>query len=204
MKLLNKTISEISKFLLLFNLCLYPVKGFTETSDRFLLKIVDKTISLKDINFQLRNFQALQCAYPSSIIQNYFGENFLKTWKSFLAKMPMNDKDISLYMHSQEEFLKSLRLYFKLLRYSLDQRGEVSKEVTSLMKESLRESKCSKDVFFKKRLKTSFVELLKAELYLKSRYGNQLKDERNASTVKDSIDLFMESLDKQFYHEYYR
>ena len=204
MKLLNKTISEISKFLLLFNLILIPVMGYSSTSDRFLLKIVDKTISLKDIEFQLRNFEALECAYPASIINDYFGAKFPQNWQNFIKKMPQESKEVSLYLHTQDDFLKSLRRYFKLLRYSHDQRGEVSRDLKSLMKESMMSHKCSKDVFYKKRLKTSFLDLLKAELYLKSRYGNQLQDVRNASTVKDSIDLFMESLDKQFYHEYYR
>lgn len=204
MKLLNKTISEISKFLLLFNLILIPVSGFSQTSDRFLLKIVDKTISLRDIEFQLRNFKALHCAYPNSIINDYFGSKFTQNWQKFLKDMPKDSKEVSLYMHTKDDFLKSLRLYFKLLRYSYDQRGEISRELTSLMSESMVSHKCSKDVFYKSRLKTNFLDLLKAELYLKSRYGNQLQDARNASTVKDSIDLFMESLDKQFYHEYYR
>lgn len=204
MKLLNKTILEISKFLLLFNLILIPIQGFSQTSDRFLIRIVDKTISLKDLHFELRNLKALNCAYPNSIIRHYFGAEFLGRWQNFLNKMPTETKKVSLYLYDQDPFLKELRLYLKLLRYSQDQRAEVTPELNEIMMESLRVNNCGKDIFYKNRLKTTFYAVLRSELYLKSRYGNQLSDSRNAGSVKSSIDLFMESLDKQFYHEYYR
>lgn len=204
MKLLNKTILGTSKFLLLFNLIFIPVGGHSKISDRFLFKIVDKTISLQDLQFELRNLQALKCAYPSSILKKYFGPQFIKNWQKFLRKMPSESKEISLYLYEQETFLKELRLYFKLLRYSADQRAEITASLNELMIESMKENKCSQDIFYKDGLKTSFYLVLKSEMYLKSRYGNQLTDTRSAGSVKSSIDLFMESLDKQFYHEYYR
>lgn len=204
MKLLSKTILEISKYLLLFSFIFLPIRGHTQTSDRFLLKIVDKTVSLRDLHFYLRNLKALDCAYADSILHDYFGKKFINNWQSFLKLMPSERQLISRYLFDQEAFLKELRLYLKLLRYSRDQRGEVTGQLNELMIESMKANKCSSDIFYKNRLKTTFYDVLKAELYLKTRYGNQLSDSRNASTVKSSIDLFMESLDKQFYHEYYR
>lgn len=204
MKLLNITILEISKFLLLFNLFILPVRGYSQASDRFLFKVVDKTISVRDLHFYLRNFQALDCAYPGSITFDYFGKDFIKNWQSFLKGLPQQSKEISRYLYDQEEFLKKLRLFFKLVRYSGDQRAEITPELNALMIEAMKVNKCSQDIFYKDRLKTSFYNVLKVELYLKSRYGSQLNDSQNASSVKSSIDLFMESLDKQFHHEFYR
>lgn len=204
MKLLNVTILEISKYLLLFSFACLPIRGYSQTSDRFLLKIVDKTISVRDLHFFLRNFKALNCAYPDSITFNYFGKSFVLDWQNFLNNLPDGNREISRYLYEKEEFLKKLRLFFKLVRYSSDQRAEITPELNSLMIESMKVNKCSQDVFYKDRLKSTFYNVLKVELYLKSRYGSQLSDSRNASSVKSSIDLFMESLDKQFHHEFYR
>lgn len=204
MKLLNVTILEISKFLLLFNFVCLPIRGFSQTSDRFLFKVVDKTVSVRDLHFYLRNFKALDCSYPDSITYNYFGKNFIKDWQNFLTKLPEGTREISKYLYEKEEFLKKLRLFFKLIRYSSDQRAEITPELNALMIEAMKVNKCSQDIFYKDRLKTTFYQVLKVELYLKSRYGSQLSDSRNASSVKSSIDLFMESLDKQFHHEFYR
>src|SRR5690606_33116645 len=114
MKLLNKTISEISKYLLLFSIVFLPIRGFTQTSDRFLLKIVDKIISVKDLHFGLRNLEALDCAYSGSIIHNYFQKSFVREWKDFLKDLPTESKEISRYLYQKEAFLKKLRLYLKL------------------------------------------------------------------------------------------
>ena len=42
------------------------------------------------------------------------------------------------------------------------------------------------------------------EIYLRSRYEGQLKGQKkNFDIIRPSIDLFVDSLDKQFTHEYY-
>jgi hypothetical protein len=56
---------------------------------------------------------------------------------------------------------------------------------------------------YKDTLKTNFIGLIEAELYLRTRYGAQLKQSRGFDGIRSSIELFIESLDKQFAHEYY-
>jgi hypothetical protein len=90
-----------------------------------------------------------------------------------------------------------------MLRYSEDQKGGVSPELSSLIRQTTKENACGTSVLYKDTLKTNFLALLQLELYLRSRYGNQLKNAKNFTEVRASVDLFVESLDKQFPHEYY-
>ena len=167
------------------------------------MKILDRTVSVQDIGFQLRNLGALNCIYDDSIVVKYFDKKFLPDLKTFLDKLPSETKEIRTYLHTQDPVLKKLRTFFKMLRYSEDQKGNVSPELTKLIRESSKENRCGSDVLYKDTLKTNFLSLLQLELYLRSRYGNQLKTSKNFEEVRSSIDLFVESLDKQFPHEYY-
>ncbi len=209
MKSLNKKISQTSKSVLLFSLFIFSAGAFSQkekapvSSDRFIMKILDKTVSLQDIGFQLRNLSALNCIYDDALVVRYFDKSFLPELKGFLAKMPGDSKDVRTFLHSQEPTLKKIRTFFKMLRYSEDQKGNVSPELAKLIREGTKENKCGTSVLYKDTLKTNFIALMQMELYLRSRYGNQLKTSRNFEEVRSSVDLFVESLDKQFPHEYY-
>ncbi|MBA2403183.1 MAG: hypothetical protein H0V66_00305, partial [Bdellovibrionales bacterium] len=66
------------------------------------------------------------------------------------------------------------------------------------------ENNCQKAILHKDSLKTNFKALIEMELYLRSRYEGQLRsNKRNFDIIRPSIDLFVDSLDKQFPHEYY-
>jgi hypothetical protein len=173
------------------------------SSDRFLLKIIDRTVSLQDVEFQARNIKALNCIYDDAITIQYFGKKFITQMDQFAKAFPEGDEAGRAYLHKNEEVLKSVRLLFKMLRYSEDQRSEVSKNLTDLIREGTKENKCDTEVLYKDTLKTNFIQLLELELYLRTRYGGQLKESKGFELVKPSIDLFVESLDKQFNHEYY-
>ncbi|MFL5784145.1 MAG: hypothetical protein ACJ76H_06020 [Bacteriovoracaceae bacterium] len=167
------------------------------------MKILDKTVSVQDLAFQLRNLTALDCVYDDSFIVRYFDKSFLKELKNFLAKLPADSESVRSYLHTQSLELRKIRTFFKMLRYSEDQKGNVSNELTKLVRETTKENKCGTAVLYKDTLKTNFLSLLQMELYLRSRYGNQLKTAKNFDEVRSSVDLFVESLDKQFTHEYY-
>lgn len=206
MKLLSKRISLISKSLLLFNLLVgggHLANAEVVSSDRFLVKILDRTVSLQDIEFQHRNLLALNCVYDDAFIVKYFEKSFLKQLGKFLSEFPQKDDEVRRYLHKHEDELKKIRFLFKLLRYSEDQKTEVSPKLTKLIRESAKENNCNSEVLYKDTLKTNFISLMEAELYLRSRYGGQLKSISQFDTVRQSIDLFIESLDKQFAHEYY-
>lgn len=167
------------------------------------MKILDRTISVQDMNYQLRNLQALSCVYDDSFVVKYFEKSFLPDLKQFLEKLPEDPKKIRPYLHAQEPILKKIRTFFKMLRYAEDQKGNVSPELAKLIRESTKENKCGTSVLYKDTLKTNFISLMQMELYLRTRYGNQLKNSRSFQEIKTSVDLFVESLDKQFPHEYY-
>jgi sulfur relay (sulfurtransferase) DsrC/TusE family protein len=208
MKLLSKKISQISKSalqysLLIGGLILSPVQAKVVSSDRFLIKILDRTVSLQDIQFQFRNIQALNCIYDDAYIVQYFNKGIIHELDQFLKDFPENDEDVKKYLHRQESILKKTRQIFKMLRYSEDQKSDVSKDLANLIRESAKENKCNSEVLYKDTLKSNFISLMELELYLRARYSGQLKNNQRFDTVRPSIELFVESLDKQFGHEYY-
>lgn len=173
------------------------------SSDRFLVKILDRTVSIQDIAYQLRNVKGLNCVYDDSFVVQYFGKGFIQSLSTFVEKFPEADDEVRRYMHSNEENLKNIRFLFKLLRYSEDQKTEVSSKLAKLIRDSAKENKCNTEILYKDSLKTNFISLIELELYLRARYGSQIKANQKFDTIKPSIDLFVESLDKQFTHEYY-
>ncbi len=193
------------KLVLLFSLIIGGTRASTlVSSDRFLLKIVDKTISLQDFKYQSRNLRALNCIYEDAFVVQYFEKTFIRDWENLLDKFPTNDEDVAKYLHQNEDLLKKIRYFFKVLRYSDDQKMVVSPEVIKLIRSGVKENKCDRDILYKDDLKTNFLALLQLELYFRSRYASQLKSSSTGfAIVKPSIDLFMESLDKQFGHEYF-
>lgn len=203
MKLLNKKISEISKFLLLFNLLVGGASAKVVSSDRYLIKILDRTISIQDFQFQLRNVKALNCIFDDSLVIQYFEKGFIQEFDTFNKHFPKTDEDVRRYLHNNEAILKKTRYFFKMLRYSEDQKADVNPNLTKIIRESAKENKCNLEVLYKDTLKTNFIALVELELYLRARYGGQLKNNARFDTVRPSIELFVESLDKQFGHEYY-
>lgn len=173
------------------------------SSDRFLLKILDRTVSFQDVQFQLRNLKALHCIYDDSLVVQYFELSFLRDLDAFVKKFPEKDEEVRPYLHQHDALLKKMRFFFKMLRYSEDQKNDVTASLTSLIRESTKENKCNTAVLYQDTLKTNFKSLLETELYLRSRYSGQFKATQKFETVRSSIELFVESLDKQFAHEYF-
>lgn len=200
----------ISKFLLLFNLVLaggFHVRAQAQelvSSDRFIFKILDRAISFDDVSFQLRNLKALNCIYEDALVVAYFEKGFLKDLDKFVEEFPVKTQETAAYLHKHEALLKKIRYFFKMLRYSEDQNKKISTELSNLIRQGTRENNCQKGILHKDSLKTNFKALIEMELYLRSRYEGQLKNnKRNFDIVRPSIDLFVDSLDKQFVHEYF-
>ncbi len=193
------------KYLLLFNLLIGGLHAQElVSSDRFLIKILDRTVSFQDISYQLRNLNALKCIYDDALVISYFEKSFLSELETFVKNFPLKDDEVTKYLHQQSEILKKIRYFFKMLRYSEDQNKKVSTDLTKLIREGTRENKCQLAILHKDSLKTNFKSLIEMELYLRSRYEGQLRSHRkNFDLIRPSIDLFVDSLDKQFPHEYF-
>jgi hypothetical protein len=172
------------------------------SSDRFLLKILDRAVSLQDIQFHARNLRALQCIYDDSIVIKFFDKSFLADLDKFLGEFPKKEEEIQQHLHAHEGLLKKIRRYFKMLRYSEDQKSDVSQKLTQLIRESAKENRCNTAVLYKDTLKTNFKLLMETELYLRARYSGQIKSV-DFESMRPSIELFVDSLDKQFVHEYF-
>lgn len=174
------------------------------SSDRFLIKILDRTVTFQDIGYQLRNLKALHCIYEDALVVAYFEKSFLSELDTFVKNFPSKDDEVTKYLHDHSELLKKIRYFFKMLRYSEDQNKKVSTDLAKLIREGTKENNCQKAILHKDSLKTNFKSLIEMELYLRSRYEGQLRShKRNFDFIRPSIDLFVDSLDKQFPHEYY-
>jgi hypothetical protein len=173
------------------------------SSDRFLIKIIDRTVSVQDIHYQLRNLKALNCIYNDAYVIQFFEGSFIRELEQFLKDLPASDQDVRRYLHANEAMLKKIRYFFKILRYAEDQKTDVNQKLESIVREATLAQKCDQSVLFKGTLKTNFKNLLGMEIYFRARYGSQLKNNQRFDVIRSSIELFVESLDKQFNHEYY-
>lgn len=206
MSWLKIAILLISKFLLLFSQVSYAAPSPQEkvlTSERFIFRIVDQSVGISDINFQLRNLQGLDCVNHQSMIVRYFGKGFALDMDKFSKGIPEDSTNVSAYLHNHQDLLKRMRIFFKLLRYADDQQTTIGLDVRKLVRESAKEYKCNTEILYKDDLKSNFKQLLRLEMYLRGRYGSQLADKRSFESIKQSMELFMDSLDKQFAHEYF-
>lgn len=203
MKSLSKRTSLILKSVLLYSLLIGGSYAKVVSSDRYLIKILDRTISLQDITFQHRNIQALDCIYSDSLVVQFFGKSFIKDLNSFIKNFPSSDEEVRRFMHTRPDELKKIRHFFKILRYSEDQKTDVSPKLSRIIREGTLENRCESAVLYKDTLKTNFISLIEMELYLRARYGGQLKSTHKFESIRPSIELFVDSLDKQFSHEYY-
>ena len=205
MKLLSKRTLLTLKFLLLFNLLIGGAFGNTiVSSDRYILKVFDKTISIQDFKFQLRNLKALDCIFDDSVVILYFQKNFLSDLEKFLKDFPKQNEKVIEYLHKNESTLKQSRIFFKMLRYSEDQSKVIGTKLIEVIQETTKSNRCGTGILFKETLKTNFKTLLEMELFLRARFESQLKSEnKRTDIIRSSIDLFVDSIDKQFIHEYY-
>jgi hypothetical protein len=93
---------------------------------------------------------------------------------------------------------------FSFIFVNFLRKSKVTPELEKLIREGTKENKCETAVLYKDTLKSNFINLLQTEIYLRTRYGAQVKSgTRNFDSLRPSIDLFVDSLDKQFSHEYY-
>lgn len=203
MKFLGIKTLGILKFLLLFNLIIGIGEAQIVSSDRYLLKISDHAISLQDMTYQVRNLKALNCIYSDAIVLDFFEIKFVSDLEQFIKNFPEKSEQGTEYLHQHEALLKKIRYFFKMLKYAQEQKPQISKNLEQIVRESAKVNNCSNTIIHKDSLKTNFKNLLEMELYFRARYAGQMKSSEKSETIKSSIDLLIDSLDKQFSHEYY-
>jgi hypothetical protein len=206
MKLLKIKTLVILKLALLFSVSNYALSETILVSDRLVLKIVDQVYSLQDFKYQSRNLSTLKCVFSDSVIVSYFTPDFIAEFRDFVGNYPKTYSELEKYYDKKDKLLKKIRYFFKGIKYSEDQKLVVSDEVETLVRESTKINKCDSEILKTNGLKSNFVSLLRLELYLRSRYlaGDLSSKKKDFGLLKSSIDLFIDSLDKQFSHEYFR
>lgn len=177
------------------------------SQDRYFFKIINTVISQKDLSYLERNLKVLKCVFETPVLTDLFSSELVKNLSHFLTQLPsshkIDDQKVRDKLKSHEKMMKKLRMLFKLLLYVKNQSILIRPQMIQLVRSTIKENKCSEDVFYKKSLKTNFLELLKLEIYLKSRYGTQMKKNDEIDVTKASLSTFVESLDKQYSHEYF-
>ena len=186
------------KSLFLFLLSVSSVFA-ADRSDRFLFRVVDQVVGLQDLRLTDADLSALQCHFSDSLLIEYVGPGFISQLHEVIPqletlKTPLREK-LPLVI-----FLSSVRQGWKLLSYIDGQEVQITSE---LEKGLLKPSKCPRVQGERQKLRASFRRWLRVEIYLRSRYaqGGISNDKGKIEKRFQSINLFVDSLDKQLVHE---
>lgn len=146
----------------------------------------------------------MNCIFEDSVVILYFQKSFISDLEVFLKDFPQENEKVIEYLHKHEDVLKQSRIFFKMLRYSEDQSKVIGTKLIEVIQETTKSNQCGTGILFKETLKTNFKTLLELELFLRARFESQLKSEnKRIDIIRSSIDLFVDSIDKQFIHEYF-
>lgn len=167
--------------------------------DRFLFRVADQVVSLQDLKLTDEDFSALQCHLDDSLILEYLGSGFRKKLHENVLLLEKLEGPLGAH-RPLVIFLASMRQVWKLLNYVDAQEVAITPE---LEKSILAPSKCPSVTGTDKKMIASFKRWLRVEIYLRSRYAQNGMDQRPERKEKrfQSINLFIDSLDKQIVHE---
>lgn len=174
-------------------------------SDVFVYKVSDTVYSLKDLNQLQMNLTALNCYYPESILVKFFKTLILKGKESSI--FVVKDYTQSNYSPHQREYFKKAIEYHKLKFYSDSHKVSVNKSIVESFDKASRQTKCSREIFNLKNqsFTSSFEEVMKMEIFLRSRYLPEKLDAKNPEKdIKQAlvgIKNLLNSIDKQVSEE---
>lgn len=180
---------------------LFFLFSFTATAaprgDRFLFRVADQVVAGDDLAQAGEDLTALDCRFPDSLLADYLGKGLapkLREEAVALAKL-----EGPLKAHPPRTiFLGTLRRYWKLLTYVEGQEVEIA---PALEKELANVPGCPSIIDGDNKVRASFRRWLRTEIYLRSRYARAGVAGTNPEKRRESIELFVDSLDKQLGHE---
>lgn len=195
------------KVLLVGGLFLFLVTtSFAEKvySDVFIYKISDTVYSLNDLKENHKNLVSLNCYYPDSLLVKIFS-NMIALGKN-KSIFEIKDYTKSNYSKVQKQYFKSAITYHKLKFYGQAHKTPLKKEIARAFFMASRKLKCSKKIFDEnKNFLSSFEEVMRIEVFLRSRY---LPEQRDGKKIKsdvdqaiDGIENLLGSIDKQISEE---
>ena len=205
MNLLKTKKLAISRLVLPFSFifCFFSSNIQAETfSDRFLMRISSKILSANDLVVWEQDLLALKCYMPDSLIPDYLGPSFLVKLKD-LNKLLSNNEVLINDSHPVVPFLSYVRKISKLMTYIEDQKVTLVLPLTKELVQLSKTRKCPQKIHNGSKLKLSFEDVLRSEIYLRSKYlsKNISSDQDSKSKRFQALSLFIESVDRQISHE---
>lgn len=175
-------------------------------SDVFIYKISNNVYSLNDLKTVDENLNALKCYYPDSLLIKIFNQVMSqgKNKSIFIVK---NYTKVN-YSKEQISYFKNMIDYHKLKFYSQSHKSALKKEIISAFYLASRQLNCPSSIFDKnKNFVESFAEVMKIEVFLRTRYLPEEKKTKNLKTDIEQallgIKNLIGSIDKQVSEETY-
>lgn len=186
---------------LLFNTNTYSRKIF---SDVFIYKISNNVYSLNDLRQTQENLVALSCYYPQSLVTRVFRDLITKGKNKSIFEV--KDYTKTPYSKEQKSYFKSIIAYHKLKFYSDAHKTAIQKQIAKAFYMASRQLKCPIDIFSEdKNFLPGFEEVMRIELFLRSRYLPEEKDSKKVEAdfkqAISGIKNLMDSIDKQVTEE---
>jgi hypothetical protein len=190
----------ILKLVLLFNF--FSSIAFSQASfDRLLIKINDDIISGKDLEVFQKDYKALKCYIPDSVLVSYLGEGFNNDLATSLGMLKNRDFKIEKKSFSAN-VLDRVRLIWKTKIYIKSQKVDLSPVLVQELDKASKRGFCP-SITFGKSWRKSFKNLLETEVYMRSRFlpPKVILDSESLKKRIQSLTLFVDSIDRQYSHE---
>jgi hypothetical protein len=167
--------------------------------DRYLFRVADQVIGVEDMGQAHVDLTTLECHFSDALLIEYLGEGFLAKLEKEVAALsklttPLGEQTPLVI------FLSAVRQKWKLMVYVDSQEVDVAAD---LEKGLLKSKGCAGIAGSDGKIRGSFRKWLRVEIYLRSRYGQgkTASDTSRRDKRLQSINLFVDSLDKQVTHE---
>ncbi len=167
--------------------------------DRYLFRAGDAVVGVNDLIQAHDDLTALNCRFNDSLLEAWSNDGFQSKFKKVYEKLESNSGPLSEDQNSII-FLSSLRQLWKLLVYVDGQEVVISSD---LQKSIVNVAGCPKVTLSGGKVRDSFQRWLRVEVYLRSRYapGGVVNTKEWRDKRLQSINQFVDSLDKQLSHE---
>lgn len=168
--------------------------------DKFVFKIANEVLSLKDLKRTKKNIEDLKCMYPESLVHKIFSQDFsggrlneLKVGTEF------NQKDV--------KYFEKLIPFFKLLAYSKSHDVSIQPSLPKYFRLSATQKKCDLSLFDEKEFIKSFEPIVRLEVFVRSRFlPSESQGKSSVSDVEKAVigaRNLITSIDQQIDEEAY-
>jgi hypothetical protein len=176
-------------------------KSETYLTDKFVFKVANEVFTVNNLKSYYGSLKSLKCIYPESLLYDVFRDEFQPKMEKWYFVS-------SQFSIGQKNYFNSVIKFGKLLVYSRSYDVVVKKSLKRYFYLSATKRKCDLGVFdMNKNLVSSFEEVLRLEIFMRSRFLPTEKQGKSTRTdlekaVKSSKDL-IKSIDKQIDQEVY-